>query len=235
MAVVSLFKKNKTAKKKFIYAGACFVVLIISAVTSSPSEPLQNTDTTKTVSASAEEDNKRKEAETLATKNAAEEKAKEEAKAKAEQQAQIEVQKPKDLQSQITDIINKKIGEKAGDKPRIISLEVNDNLGTKKEGDKIVLIKLNAKDNLTSNMIKKSIWIDTKKLLEQISKIQEVEECVFFWHFPLVDQHGNEKDEMIMKIGFTQPTLNKINWDNFVHNNIPNVADQYWQHPAVPK
>lgn len=50
-----------------------------------------------------------------------------------------------------------------------------------------------------------------------------------------MDQYGNEKKDNVMKITLNRETLDKINYDNFLHNNLPKVANQYWEHPALSK
>lgn len=113
-AIVSLFKKNGTAKKKFMYTGACFIAFLIGAVNSPPNEQPQSISTSKETSApvidqksSENEEAKKKEAEVLAAKRAAEEKAKQEAvKKNTEQKVQQPTEtvplKQEQLPAQIT-------------------------------------------------------------------------------------------------------------------------------------
>ncbi|MED0704885.1 hypothetical protein [Aneurinibacillus aneurinilyticus] len=122
-AIVSLFKRNGTAKKKFMYTGVCFVAFLIGAVNSPPNEQPQNISTSKETSTpvvaqksseneeakkKAEQEAKKKEAEALAAKRAAEEKEKQEvAIKKAEQEAKTNTEsQPTQQQSTSTPIIS---------------------------------------------------------------------------------------------------------------------------------
>lgn len=42
-----------------------------------------------------------------------------------------------------------------------------------------------------------------------------------------VDQHGSEGEATFSVIEITQPTAEQITWENFVSENIPDVADRY--------
>ncbi len=101
------------------------------------------------------------------------------------------------------------------------------------EGDNGIIISLNASENLTTNMTKKGIWMDTKKLFEELHKSTEFDIVLINWYLPLVDQYGNESDSLVMSIDMKKETLEKINWDKFLFNNIPDTADHYHNHPAL--
>lgn len=112
---------------------------------------------------------------------------------------------------------------------------MNDNLGTENPNDKIVLITAEAKENVSANYTKKGMWIDTISILKDLKNEKNISEIAFFYKYPLVDQYGNEKKDNVMKITLNRETLDKINYDNFLHNNLPKVANQYWEHPALSK
>jgi hypothetical protein len=87
MGIVSAFKKNGTAKKKFMYAGICFIAFIVGA-SNVPSG--STTAESNTTTANAPIEDKKPTAEDAAKKKAEEEqkeKEAEEAKKKAEEEA----------------------------------------------------------------------------------------------------------------------------------------------------
>jgi hypothetical protein len=43
------------------------------------------------------------------------------------------------------------------------------------------------------------------------------------------------KSETVMKITYAKETMDKINWNNFLTDNVPVVANDYWEHPAISK
>lgn len=100
------------------------------------------------------------------------------------------------------------------------------------EHDKGAAIVLNASENLTTNMTKKGMWISSKDIFEKLKEIDGVSYYIIHWHYPLVDAYGNEEDGMIMAFDITKEQLDKINFDNFLHNNVPNVVNNYFEHAA---
>lgn len=94
---------------------------------------------------------------------------------------------------------------------------------------------LNASDNFTLDMTKRGIWMDSIKILEPLSKVNNIKQINVDWQLPLVDKYGNEKDAAVMKFSIDKATLDKINWDNFLTENFPEVVNSYDEHPALSK
>lgn len=136
---------------------------------------------------------------------------------------------PKDLKSEIQKITFDNIGKTTNmKKDRIVELDVTD----LESGNKSVYLKLNASENFTNNMTKKAMWMESIKILEPISKLEKVDGVIIHWLFPLVDQYGNEKDSQVMMFSIERETLDKINWDDFLTDNLQNVVSDYYEHPA---
>jgi len=49
---------------------------------------------------------------------------------------------------------------------------------------------------------------------------------------PLADDFGNTSEGPIMRVNLSRATLEKINFDGIQPDNLPLIADIYWQHPA---
>ncbi|PEL17641.1 hypothetical protein CN599_16370 [Bacillus wiedmannii] len=79
------------------------------------------------------------------------------------------------------------------------------------------------------------MWMDTISILKDIKDEKQISEITFFYKYPLVDAYGNEKKDNVMKIQLNRETLDKINYDNLLHDNLPKIANQYWEHPALTK
>ncbi len=60
-----------------------------------------------------------------------------------------------------------------------------------------------------------------------------VNEITMNAHLVLVDKYGGESTDKVMAIRMSKGTWEKINWDNFLIDNLPSVADTYWEHPAI--
>ena len=101
------------------------------------------------------------------------------------------------------------------------------------EGDGTLYATLIANDNLTSNMILRGMHIDSKDIFEKMfNKFSAVETVCLIWTFPLVDVKGNIKLGNVVLIDMTRENAKSINWANFLTDNLPVVADSYWQHPT---
>lgn len=99
--------------------------------------------------------------------------------------------------------------------------------------DDTVLIEYNADDNLTVGLVRFGIWSDTLEIVQKLSSNVNINSVTVNAYIPLVDQYGNETPGKVMTVNLTKETWSKINWDNFNTDNLPNVADMYWIHPAI--
>ncbi len=97
--------------------------------------------------------------------------------------------------------------------------------------DNVFIIETEAEDNLTHNMIKEGILIDTSKIIKELFQDQRINDVRLVWYFPHTDAYGNETNEVAEKIEFTRDTVSKINWANFLFDNIPQIADGFEVNP----
>ncbi|MBS4191725.1 hypothetical protein KHA94_16165 [Bacillus sp. FJAT-49705] len=149
---------------------------------------------------------------------------------KKEEKEVVKKEEPKKeltLDEQIKEIVVDKIGKTNNmKKDRIVELSVDSD---------IAYLKLNASENLSNNMTKKKMWMDSISILEPISKIESVKGVIIHWMFPLVDQYGNSEDVNVMAFNIEREELDKINWDNFLIENLPTVVNDYFEHQALSK
>lgn len=100
-----------------------------------------------------------------------------------------------------------------------------------------VEIEYDARENLTNNLTLKGIHIDAEKITEAVSAILNndtgINSINIMSYMNLVDQYGNMSSKMVSIITFKRETWEKINWENFINDNVPQVADYYWIHPAL--
>lgn len=100
------------------------------------------------------------------------------------------------------------------------------------QGD--ILIQWAINDNLTEDFIKTGIKIDATDLLKTVAQSGiEFNNIYLMGYFPLVDAYGNSKEENVVTLQFSKETVEKINWDGFLYDNIYLVADDATIHPAV--
>lgn len=110
------------------------------------------------------------------------------------------------------------------------SVEINDDEGTSTSGDKVVLIHVKPSNTARATILDRSC-----ELLPNLQHRKDVGQVTLFWTGTLVDTYGSESQEQVVKITLSKATLDKINFDNFVYNDLPSIADSYWEHPAMTK
>ncbi|MEC0495969.1 hypothetical protein ACSYGW_13130 [Bacillus glycinifermentans] len=135
----------------------------------------------------------------------------------------------------IQKIIEKTVGNKSGDEPKISDLEVSDLLESDTKTVRTVNVTFNGDDNLTTKMIKNGMLIEAEKLFPTIFGDKKVGRVILTWKFPLVDTKGNSESKKVLSIQIERKTNDEINWDNFDCNNFATVADHYYEHPALNK
>lgn len=160
-----------------------------------------------------------------------EEKAKKQVEKEAEKQRKQQEKEKRDAENKEKKFNEsiEKIVKKAVGKDDVESVEVNKNFDIPGPNNKVVLLNLkNANDKVLT-------WNETTNILKKISKEKEIQKVTFVWKAELTDTYGNQKSDPVMKMNIDRENLDKINFKNFDHNNIPNVVKDYWEHPAYNK
>lgn len=123
-------------------------------------------------------------------------------------------------ESAIVDAIKAKTNMK---EKRIVSIEGDANL---------LKVTMNADESLSTKSTKESMWIDTADALEAVHSIEEIKQIAIIWKFPMVDTYGNTESLEVMRIFVNRETLDKINYENFNYQKIPDIAFNYYMHPT---
>lgn len=89
-------------------------------------------------------------------------------------------------------------------------------------------------DNFSSNLIRVGALMDIENMLKAIDDSgMEYESVSIIGTFALSDQFGNSSESPVIRSRFTRETVDKINWDGFSRRNLPDIADDWWEHPAI--
>ena len=96
-----------------------------------------------------------------------------------------------------------------------------------------VAIYLAGSDNLTTNMIRKGMWMEGTDILKALQSCENISEVVLYWSFPMVDAYGKSITDTVMKIDVSKETLDNINFEQFLFENLPEIADEYFEHAAL--
>jgi len=88
-------------------------------------------------------------------------------------------------------------------------------------------------DNLTEDLNRAGAQLDATEILRAIAGSGYPYEFILLrGTFPLIDQFGNIEEQKVVELFFEKPTVDQINFDNFSHRNIYNIADSAQIHPA---
>ncbi|MEK5323317.1 hypothetical protein [Aeribacillus sp. FSL M8-0254] len=162
--------------------------------------------------------------ETVVVANKIEPKEKKEPEVKKNVEKPKDESKPKDENKEVKtpeDIVKKVI-----EKDRIVEINKNDQNGH-------LLVRFKGSENLTNESTVKGFLVDIRDLLKNLKSDSSIQTFTFNVTYSLVDNYGNESEDIVIKAGFNRETVDKINFDKFDFNKIPEVADEYWSHPAV--
>lgn len=98
---------------------------------------------------------------------------------------------------------------------------------------KVVAVVFAVDDNLTNNMVKQSAKIDIKDILKAVKSSDVMYSKIsIIGTFSLVDKFGNAKESEVVRADYTRTTVDRINWKNFLFDNIYKISDKVWLHPA---
>lgn len=95
-----------------------------------------------------------------------------------------------------------------------------------------VLVTFDVAENLTLGMSRRGAQIDVKSILEGVDDSGFDFESVFIHGMaPLVDRFGHKSRDTVINVGYDRATVDRINWENMLTDNIYVVADSAVIHP----
>lgn len=101
------------------------------------------------------------------------------------------------------------------------------------DGVNVAVIKV--KSDHTPGLMRNKTLTSTTKLLKELKNVAELKSVDVNVISTLTDQYGNKSDDKVMSISVSRAVIDKINFDNFNYKNLPDIADDYWEHPAMTK
>ncbi|WP_312507159.1 hypothetical protein [Lysinibacillus sp.] len=125
--------------------------------------------------------------------------------------------KPKTIQDVVTDVMGK---------DAYVDMYTED-------GTVWVTVKL--LDNWSAGWMLKGAYMDTLDISEQVVKhnlLNGAKELDIAFVTSFTDAYGNSSDGTAVEVTFNADTLAKINFDTVLHENVPVIADYYFEHPA---
>jgi hypothetical protein len=219
ISIVALAKKNGKAKKNLIIAIACFVVMVVGfAATPTDSDTTQADEVTAGVvsdgAITTADDDKAKAAE--------EEKLKAEAETK---KLEEEAKAAEELKNNPGEYAKSVVAKHFSGGSEVVF--------DSSEG--FLEVVAVGSDNFTNKMIKRGMWMGVMDVLEDLDEVDAIKDIAFNITFPMVDKFGNESQGVVMRVNLIADTRSKINFKNFITDNLPDIADSYWEHPSFSK
>lgn len=102
--------------------------------------------------------------------------------------------------------------------------------------DEQVVVDFAGNDGLSNGMIRRDSQRRTMAVAQAVrDNTGNQHDIAITVTFPLIDAFGNTSEQPVMRVRLTRATLEKINFDGFLIDNLPGIADYYWQHPAISK
>ena len=82
-------------------------------------------------------------------------------------------------------------------------------------------------DNLTENLIVFGAKSDATDILKALAQSGiDYTYVILSGSFPMVDEFGNSAEKNVVNLTFNKDTVGRINWDNFLSDNIYSIADE---------
>ena len=85
---------------------------------------------------------------------------------------------------------------------------------------------------ISKKIDKNSANVNTTEFLEKIDG-EDFDTIYIEYQADFVDDYGESSKGRAIVYHISKETVEKINFDNFVFDNLPKVADNYWEHPAL--
>lgn len=101
------------------------------------------------------------------------------------------------------------------------------------QGERLV-VEFALNDNFTQDMRARGAMIDVKDVLKVAAQSDAEFSSVFVaGTFSLVDTLGNASEERVVQAVYSREILDQVNWDNFLTDNVWEIADSVSLHPEL--
>lgn len=236
--VALIFRKIRKKPKNKVYSRGLLVSVLIFIISVILFGVFQTPESRAKYEQQRIAQQKEKEEKEQAEKEKAEKEQAEKEKAEKEKAEKEKVEK-KQAKKETDSNSNKKgdtqdMSPEESMKKAIIKVVGEENLETFNyvPDNNFALIKFKGSENLSSKMTVKGMYMDISNILKEIQKDINVNVDINVT-YPLQDKYGNISEDIVIKTTFNNDTIKKINFDNFDYNDIPSVADEWWNHNAL--
>lgn len=114
------------------------------------------------------------------------------------------------------------------------NINVVKNLGTEDASDYRVNLSFKATENITNELTVLGAYRDIKSILSYVQSCNYMTDITIFVYYPMINEYGATKDEVIIKYNMTKETLKKCNFNNLYAENIRNLKNsESYEHPYI--
>ena len=121
------------------------------------------------------------------------------------------------------------------DKVKAVADDVLDDRATEAryvEDTGFISIEFQIRDSFTNNQRKFGFLSDAHDYTEQIQN-EDFDRILFSSFFDTRDQYGNVENTKVATLDMNKETVDKINFDNIIPDDMENIADEIYFHPAL--
>ncbi len=106
-----------------------------------------------------------------------------------------------------------------------------------KQYDTLINILIMLKDAPASDLTEEEFQVEYTAILKAIhnSEFQDFKMLMITSEAPFINKSGNTKPDIVAFAAFEKPTLDKVNWENFIHTNLGELTFTYEFHPIVER
>lgn len=120
--------------------------------------------------------------------------------------------------------VRKALGESNRNVARVFRVQID---------SRVIQVYFSISDNLTEGWIKRRAKTDVVNILKAIQGSgYGYSQVTAVGTFSMKDTYGNSSEEMVLRATYKRSTVDRINWDGFLTDNIYSIADSVWLHPA---
>src|SRR5699024_4257306 len=94
-------------------------------------------------------------------------------------------------------------------------------------------IKAIAAENLTTKLARSGMLVEATDVLNRLKDANYIGEVSIMFSAEATNKHGEEFTLKVMSVDITAETLERINFDNFNRDDLPDVADNYFEHHSI--
>jgi len=96
-----------------------------------------------------------------------------------------------------------------------------------------VVVHFTINDNLTVNMTKGGAKNSAESILKAVQNSgYDYSTITMLGTYPLQDKLGNSTETGVLQATYSRGIVSRINWQGFLYDNVYEIADEVWLHPA---